>query len=542
MTTLAEFLIERLENIGIKHVFGVPGDYVLKFYDQLNKSKIDVVNTTDEAHAGFAADAYARLNGAGCVCVTYNVGTLKLANAVACAYAEKSPLIVISGAPGVKERDEGMLLHHMVRSYDCQRRIFNNLCCASTILENPDTAGFEIDRVLGELKRNKLPVYIELPRDLADKPIAYDVYGIGTPAMPISDEENLREAVTEVEDWIKSAKSPVILAGVEVARFGLGKKLLKFAEKNNIPIATTLLSKSVISEMHPLFAGVYAGQASRDSIRTLVDESDCLLMFGVMLTDLTLSFNPKKFSKRQTMYVSASEMHVKNHSYNKVLFTDFCEELFKKQIVAEEHRVVRKVDAPARKSFVPRENTAITSSRLFEKINSFLTKDMAILADIGDSLFGASELVVHDSNKFISPAFYTSMGPAIPGALGVQLYNSTIRPIVIVGDGAFQMSCTELSTIVDRGLNPIVIILNNGGYATERFLLDGSFNDIRNWNYERIVDMIGGGKGFSVNDEIELESALKIALDLKELTVLNVKVQGVSPALERITSRLAKRI
>ena len=195
MASLSSFLIERLENIGIRHIFGVPGDYVLKFYDQLSKSdKIEIVNSTDENHAGFAADAYARVHGAGCVCVTYNVGTLKVSNAVACAYAEKSPLVVISGVPGVEEREQDVLLHHMVRSHDCQRDIFKNITCASTILNNPDTAGYEIDRVLEAMKFHKRPVYIEIPRDVVEKPIAYDVYGIGTPVPPVTDEENLAEA------------------------------------------------------------------------------------------------------------------------------------------------------------------------------------------------------------------------------------------------------------------------------------------------------------------------------------------------------------
>ena len=541
MATLSEFLIERLENAGIKHVFGVPGDYCLKFYEQLYNSPIDVINTTDEAHAGFAADAYARLNGAGCVCVTYNVGTLKLANAVACAYAEKSPLVVISGSPGVVERNDDMLLHHTVRSYDCQKDVFKNITCASTVLDNPDTAGYEIDRVLGEMKHHKLPVYIELPRDLVEKPSTYDVYGIGTPKMQETDPENLEEALEEVVGWIDSAKNPVILAGVEVARFGLGKQLLKFAEKGNIPIATTLLSKSVISETHPLFAGVYSGSASREGVSDLVEESDCLIMFGVLLTDLTLSFNPKRFAKRQTVAVSVSELKVKNHTYTNVLMTDFCESLFKAEV--KERPIGDLPKKAVVEDFVPKPDTPLTTKRLFEKINAILDKNMAILADIGDSLFGASDLVVHDSNQFISPAFYTSMGASIPGALGVQSLNPKTRPIVIVGDGAFQMACTELGTIVKRGLNPIVIVLNNGGYNTERLILDGDFNDIPDWEYEKIVEMIGGGKGFRVETEESLDSAMDIALDSDELTVLNVLVgREVSPALERITSGLSKRI
>ena len=196
------------------------------------------------------------------------------------------------------------------------------------------------------------------------------------------------------------------------------------------------------------------------------------------------------------------------------------------------------------KKFVPKAKTNVTTQRLFEKINSVLDEDMAILADVGDSLFGAVDLLVHDSNQFIAAAFYTSMGTAIPGALGVQIAQPKLRPIVLTGDGSFQMACTELSTIVERGLNPIVIVLNNNGYTTERFLLDGPFNDIRNWNYEEVCNLIGGGVGVKVETEKELDAAIEMSLDSKELTVINVIVDSddVSPALKRMTAGLSKKL
>lgn len=545
MPSVSEFLLERMENAGIKHVFGVPGDYVLGFYKKMSDyDGIDVVNSTDENHAGFAADAYARVNGIGAVCVTYNVGALKICNAVAGAYAERSPMVVISGSPGMKEREEDMLLHHMVRSFECQKDIFENITCASTILDNPNRAGFEIDRVFEALKYHKQPIYIELPRDVADKPIAYDVYKQGTPSSPESDEETLEEALEEVSEWIKKAKSPVILAGVQVQRFGLGTELVKFAERNNIPICTTLLSKSVVGEHHPLFCGLYMGGVSQPNVQKLVEESDCVLMFGALLTDMTLSFMPSKFQKRQTMSCSVEGLKVKNHTFTNVLFSDFCERIFKKEIVRDyEVKIQNKI--PEIEKFIPRKDEKITTARFFDKINSMLKKDnTAIIADIGDCLFGAADLVVHHKNHFLAPAFYTSMGSAIPGALGVQLAAPEIRPIVLVGDGAFQMSCTELSTIVARKLNPIVFVLNNHGYTTERFLIDGPFNDIMDWEYHRITDMIGGGIGAVAETESELEEVVSIALQSDELFIVQVVVDSldVSPALQRMTKGLQKRI
>ena len=543
MPSVSEFLIERLENAGVKHIFGVPGDYVLHFIQQVTQAdKIKFVNTTDENHAGFAADAYARVQGIGCVCATYNVGALKLCNAVAGAYAEKSPLLVISGSPGLKERNEDFLLHHVVKGFDNQLKIFKHITCYSVILDDATTAGWKIDQALEMLKHCKQPVYIELPRDVADQPLRYDVYRQGTPIEETSDEENLKEALGEISEWIKNAKNPVIMAGVQIARFGLGANLVRFAERHNIPMVTTLLSKSTINEHHALFAGVYCGnQTSEESLRKLVDDSDCLLIFGEMLTDMMLGFQSPKFTKRQTIFCSTEELKIRNHSYTHVRFVDLCNRLFKLDLGKKDLP-----DLPPRKNndpFIVAADTKITTARFFEKINSMLTDQMAVVADIGECLFGASELVV-SHHHFISPAFYCSMGPAIPGALGLQLAKPHLRPIVLVGDGAFQMSMTELSTILEHKLNPIVFVLNNRGYTTERFLLDGPFNDIRDWDYHKVTEMLKGGQGVKVETEEQLEAAVSAALKSNVLFVVNVSVDSkdVSPGLRRMVEHLAKRV
>ena len=193
--TVGEFLIERLQSSGIDTVFGIPGSYTLGFYDNLCKSKLEVVGTTTELAAGYAADAYARVRGLGCVCVTYCVGGFSVANAVACAYAEKSPVIVISGPPGMKERDGKVLLHHMVGHFECQHKMYEQITCANTVLRDPERAGYEIDRVLTAAQEFKQPVYIELPRDIVNKPIRYDPYTLLTPQEMKTDVHSLEESI-----------------------------------------------------------------------------------------------------------------------------------------------------------------------------------------------------------------------------------------------------------------------------------------------------------------------------------------------------------
>ena len=539
---VSKFLIERLENAGVRHVFGVPGAYVLDFYKELWASqKIKVINSSDENHAGFAADAYARVNGIGCTVVTYSVGASKVINAVQCAYAERSPLIVISGAPGIDERNESVLLHNMLRSFNSQKKMFDEITCASIFLDNPVTAGFEIDQAFEKLKHFKRPIYIELPRDIARQSLSYDVYKQGTPKSQRTDSENLLEAVEEASQWINQVKRPVILAGVEIARYGLGDQLIRFAEKHNIPIVTTLLSKSVVNECHRLFAGVYLGSGTNDGTKQCVDESDCLLVFGDVFADMALYFKPSKFEKRQIIYATVESLQIKNHNYPNIQFVDFCKSLFKLNLTPHQE-----IDLPKfgeKVNFSPKIDTKITNERLFAKINSILDKNMAIVADIGDSLFAASNLTVHNQNQFLSPAFYASMGFAIPGALGVQAALPDVRPIVIVGDGAFQMSCIELNTIYALGLNPIIFVLNNGGYASERLLVDGEFNNFRKWNYHKITDAIGG-KGYLVNTEEDLEIAVKDSLESNQFSVINVVLdkKDVSSTLKKVIDSLKKGV
>ena len=188
----------------------------------------------------------------------------------------------------------------------------------------------------------------------------------------------------------------------------------------------------------------------------------------------------------------------------------------------------------------------ITVKRLFERLNFSVTDNTIVIADVGDSLFGALDLTIHGQTDFLSPAYYCSMGFAVPAAIGAQLANPTLRPIVIVGDGAFQMTGVEISTISRFALNPIIIILNNQGYGTERPMLDGPFNDVLCWNYYRIPEIIDHGKAFLIETEDQLEQALSATENIysKELCILDVRldVHDGSPALQRLTETLRKKV
>ena len=543
--TIGEYLIQRLYAHGVRQVFGIPGDYVLGFYDQLSKSKLRLINTCDEQGAGFAADTYARVRGLGAVCMTYCVGGLKLANTTAEAFAEKSPVVVISGAPGMKEREKNPLLHHKVREFDTQKKVFEQLTIASTVLSDPQTAFQEIDRVLHAALRFKRPVYIELPRDVVGMP---GIPHHKTPELhERSDPRSLRAALDEAEQMINAARRPVILADVEIHRFGLQDQLLKLARKTNIPVAAPVLGKSVIGEHHPFYLGIYEGAMGRDDVRQYVEGSDCVILLGAFMTDINLGIYTARLEPARSIYATSEKLSIRYHSYEDVRFKDFIQGPLRRHLRV---RRLGKIPRPAQITphsalRAPRSARPISVRRLFERLNAFLTDSTVVVADVGDALFGAADLFIRESTEFISPAYYTSMGFAVPASIGAQLANPKLRPLVLVGDGAFQMTGMELATVARYKLNPVVVLLNNRGYGTERHMQDGPYNDVWPWAYHRLPEILGAGRGFVVETEDDLDRALAEAQQwTKSFCLLEVRLAPLdrSPALDRLAARLAKRL
>lgn len=540
LPTIGDYLIQRIAGEGVCHVFGVPGDYVLGFFRSLEESPLHVINTCDEQGAGFAADAYARLNGFGVVVVTYGVGGLKVANTTAEAFAEQAPVLVISGAPGLRERANDALLHHRIHNFETQRRVFEHLTVASAEVSDPTTAQREIDRVLAAIRRHKRPGYIELPRDLVASPIVPAAAPAEEP--PRSDPGALQEALDEASGWLKAARRPVMLVGDQVQRFGLREAVLGLAERLNLPLAVTMASKSVVPETHPLYVGVYAGALGAPEVRDAVEGSDCLILLGVLMTELDLGIYSAQLDASHSIHVSSDCVTVSRHSYDLVAAADFVAGLAVRDIAPAGTPTLTRPQPG--EGFSPERGRPVTVARLFRQIDAFLDCNTIVVADVGDALFGALDLVTCRAAQFLSPSYYASLGFAVPASIAAQLSYPDLRPLVLVGDGAFQMTGMELSTSARYGLNPIVVVLNNSGYGTERPMIDGPFNDLLAWQYDRLPDLLGRGRGFAVDTEDELEAALRAAREHTEsFSILNVRLarDDISPALRRFTSVLGKK-
>jgi len=539
--TIGKYLLDRLAELGVKHIFGVPGDYVLRFDKLIEQHQTQFINTTRENCAGYSADAYARMKGLGVACITYGVG-INITNALAQAYVESSPLVVISGTVGTDEFKRHTTLHHMINKSitahgdRTQFDIFKNVTVDQAILDQPDQAAALIDRVLTTCLQQKKPVYIEIPRNMVDQPLPDQVQKPLTWSYPPSDPEALNEALEETKRILSLCKRPLIWAGHEVLRFGLSKMLLRFAEENQIPIVSSLLGKSVVSEHHPLFAGVYQGEMSKKEVSDLIHESDCLLIAGVIMHDLDTGIFTAKTDHEHRIQANSYSLTIGHHQYPTVSLVDYLHGLQKIQLP---HKMEKKHQSRASRlpeKFKPLPHAPTTTKKVFECIQSHLKPDNILVSDVGDCLFGSSDLVLGE-NSFIACAYFASLGFGAPATIGAQIADPQRRVVAIIGDGGFQMTAMELAAAVRYHLDPIIIVLNNHGYGTERILLEGAYNDIQDWNYTKIPEVIGGGIGMKATTEEELEAAFEQAFNQRGTFYL-IEVElgklDFSPGLNRL--------
>lgn len=539
--TIGQYLLHRLQMTGVRHVFGVPGDYVLGFYDLLVNSSIQHIGTSREDCAAFAADGYARCQGIGALAVTYGVGALNTVNAIAGAYAESSPVIVISGAPGIQEQSNDPLLHHRFGPFNFQREIFERITCAAVVLDDPVIAFRQIDRVLGAAQRFCKPVYIELPRDM----VMAQGYPLPDAALPAlsSDETALAEAVSEALALLGQAASPVLIAGIECHRRGLQQPLVQLVERTGFPVAATLTGKSVLSERHPAYLGIYEGAMSSEYARYVVEQADLLLMLGVTLNDVDTGIYTAKLDPQRMVRAALDEVVIRSHRYPKVSLADFLTALLK-QVEGRTEQFTSNAITLTAPGF-PLADQPITLQRLIGRLNQALTREFIVVCDVGDCLFAAIDLKVHEQSEFLSSAFYTTMGFAVPAALGAQIARPDRRALILVGDGAFQMTGTELATHARLGLDPIVIVFNNQGYSTERCILEGPFNDISAWQFDRLGDVFGPLQGFNADSEQAFDTALLRALKIRDRpSLINVQLAAddASAAMQQLAQHLRSRV
>jgi len=540
---VSDYLITRLGQAGVKHIFGVPGDYVLDFMDHLVSSPIRLIGTCNELNAGYAADAYARINGIGAVVVTYDVGGFSVLNAVAGAYAERVPLVVISGAPHSARRREPTLMHHLATDYRLQSSVYEKITVAAEVLSDPERVSEQVDRALNACLLHKRPVYLEIPVDLVERPCRKPADAWRMPP-PSSDPAILTECVSEAAAMLSAAKRPAILVGVEVHRFGLRNATVALLDKAGYPAATTVHGKTAIPEEHPDFVGVYQGALSREEVRDAIEGADCLLMLGAWLTDITTGGFTAHLDPNRMISANSDRVKIRHHYFEQVYLTDFIPSL----TAALKPKPARKTQPPPRLHaqkgpFVPEPGRPLSVARFWPRMSRFIDETMIVLADTGDSMIASAELETDKAESYIAQAYYLSIGYTLPAALGVSLARPEKRAVVFIGDGAFQMTAQELSTILRCRAAPVIFLMNNDGYAVERAIHDGPYNELQPWKYHRLPGVFGEAVSVEARTEGDLERALATVKETRDKLVfveVHLARTDYSDAVRRLGKLLRK--
>jgi indolepyruvate decarboxylase len=456
------------------------------------------------------------------------------------------PVIAITGAPATAQFRTRALLHHTLGDYQIPFKMFNHVTVASTILFDAASAPEEIDRVLSACLQHQQPVYICLPSDIvgmrcpAPEPFA-------PPQTPPSDPETLKESLDEAAAMLNGARKPVVIGDVELIRFGLVDEFATFLERTGLPFATMMLGKTVLPESHPQFIGLYQGDRSRDYVRQRIEEADCVLELGALPTDFNTGGFTVRLAEERTISANMGFVRIKRHIYPGIALSEFilglADRITRRDAVsldlksATDGCVHRRTNA-----FQPDGAKPLSISRFFDRVSHFLPPGAIVIAETGVSLFSAAETLMPEGATFIGQTFYGSIGYTVGATLGASVATPDRRVILFIGDGSFQVTCQDLSTMIRLRVRPVVFLINNDGYTIERVICDRSYNDIQPWKYHQLPEVFGGGAAFNVTTEGQLEQALSIAAESDELVFIEIHTGRLdaSESLRRAGETMAK--
>jgi TPP-dependent 2-oxoacid decarboxylase len=531
-TTVGEYLLQRLRELGVRHLFGVPGDYNLGFLDQIAADPgLQWIGTCNELNASYAADGYARLGGLAALVTTFGVGELSALNGVAGSFAEYVPVVAITGAPSMAVQGTGALVHHTLGTGDFSvfARMFERVTTAQAYL-TAENAPAEIDRVLRACLRRKQPVYVSLPADVA----AARVPPPAAPLLPAaydSDPAALAEAADAAVAMLDRAERPAVLADVGVDRYRLQPELRALLTATGYPYATMIMGKGLLEETHPQFIGVYGGALSDAYVRGRIEDADCILAIGTLMSDFNTGGFSAKLDPGRSIEARGAYAQIRRARYDKVamrhLLPALAARLRRREAATLDVRpAAGRLDPGFNRPFEPDADAPITQRRFWHRLARFLEPRDVVLAEAGTSLFGAAGMPLAHEVTFVGQLLWASIGYTLGAALGTAIAAPDRRTVLLIGDGAFQFTVQELSTLLRHRRPAVVFVLNNDGYTVERIIRGPAqaYNDIQPWAYHRLTDALGGGaRSMRVTTEGELEAALgETAAERERLTLVEV--------------------
>jgi indolepyruvate decarboxylase len=509
---IGDFLLRRLEEAGIRHLFGVPGDYNLSLLQQLQDADtLKWVGTCNELNASYAADGYARLNGLGAFLVTNGVGPLSAINGVGGSCSEHVPVIAIAGSIPLRSIERGLGMHHTMAdgNYDHFLRAYAPVTAAQARI-TPRNAVTEIDRLILTAWREKLPVYMELPSDITHLDIDVPAEPIDLAASP-SDPERLASCIAAVARRLSAANAPAVLVDADAGRFGVAPELMALAEKLQAPVAVVNAAKAVIDETSPRFVGVYGGKASEPYVRESIETSDCLLAVGYRPIEVTTGDFTASLPAG-TLHARGYSVDVGEDNYQAVTL----KEVLRGVLEAVPHvtsRPARRAVETATMATTRGDGSAkLTQAAYWQAIQGYLRPGDVLYVDNGTS-FVILGLKLPAGCTFVGSINWGSIGYSVGALLGAMTAAPDRRHILLIGDGSFQVSAQELSTLLRHDHKPVILLINNGGYTIERGYLGKvePYNDVANWSYAdlpRIFRRDTSARSFVVKTVGDLHGAL----------------------------------
>jgi len=551
--TVAQYLIARLQQAGLEHLFAVPGDYASPFLEALDATTgIARIPNINELGSGYAADGYARYRGIGAACVQFGVGNFSILNCTAGSFVERAPVAVISASPSTSdrklERQQQILFHHSTGNLRADQLVFQNVTVASVIVRGAENAAAQIDRAITAMLTHRRPIYIEVLKNVWTMDCGEPEGTLG-PHKTGSDGKSLEAALNAAWSLIQAAKLPVIWAGVEIQRFGLQDTLQQIVDASGLCFTTTSLGKTVLDEAQPQFIGTYAGPASPAITRGGMAAADCIITLGAIITDDYLNIMKSSFGRM--IEVNRQEDRIGYQYYHQVTLEDFTAGLLSRFRADSSYprkyswpQVTETAEEP------PKPTDPLTYNNFYHEVSAFL-KEQELLDKIvlvlgeSTSLYVFGNLFGLPRNSFVSEAAWGSLGHETGCALGVAL-GSGKRPFVVAGDGGFMMICQELSSLARQRCNAAVFVMSNHAYAIEQAFVDPAaftpegefapFDLLPAWDYIALAKGFGAA-GYRVETVEQLRNVLAEVNGLEgkpALVEVVIAQKDLAPQLKRL--------
>ena len=517
--TVAEYVVNRLADLGIDRVFGVPGDYSFPFDDAIEAcERLQWIVCANELNAAYAADGYARINGVSILSTTYGVGELSALNGVMGARAQRLPVFHIVGAPSTQIQRQGLITHHTLGD-----GVFNNFkaasesaCCVSANL-TPDNVIEEMERVIREALRLSAPAYISVPMDLGKMPIIGKPVK-GAPLSQIkrthSDPAALAAAIDFVINKLQASKNTIALPTQFVTNYGLTTSLLNFLKASKLPFATTPMDKGVLSESHPGYLGIYNGMGSSPvDLNATVEGADLVLdIGGVVFEDFNTTFWTDNIAPIKLIVLGDQFVRMGSTIFTGVTLGDMLEGLTKRVSGSP------KLSVKSSQTVMPIVGAAAdptSSDNFYPRLQSMLKSGDVLVVETGTCIMYTTPMLLPDGVGFQTQTLWGSIGWATPAAEGVCMANKKGRTILVTGDGSHQLTANEIGVMGRYGIKPIIFVLNNNIFGVENVLseIGPSYDELAKWKYAQIPAAMGCDTWFAarVSTVAELDAAIKKA-------------------------------